>query len=509
MNVPSSRLTALATLMCVCAAGAWAADSALAPAEEAPQTLSADEDAVAITALPVRVKLQLTPAFDAVASGPSAPAADEVIAAMNDPDLTDAAWRAFFEEHFEARVFTEPLARFWEYALPLSNRAVYLSAVAACEALGGGFSHLTAGDPALDAGAMLAATTWLARTASLLTSEDRAAIRDRLSELASGEALNVVSLWRAPSVAGGIHARLAMQLCFTMAAYAAREGQGPLTFPVKLGQAPDAETFWRSRGIFLFDNGALHPGQLRSLDSVVAGIPPQLLPLSAVVVPEAAGVNPARPGVLAPYAFLPITPISMDVWTDPAAFGLGAGGPSVPEFPVSVGIEIVRMVQPMQFSRWPALVARRDALVARTARKRILFPRRDVPQAVYVDRPDELLPLTAYLWFVDSTAAFRIALDLVRVREYEAMETLLLLADLLSAGGNTTLLFSCGPDGVMRSWEAPIGRTLAGEIPLGVNGAAPFNPLNSIGIDGDYWTFFLNETGGMTAHFRRAGASQF
>ncbi|NIA13494.1 MAG: hypothetical protein GWP08_05390 [Nitrospiraceae bacterium] len=499
---------ALAMLMCVCAAGVWAADSAPTSGGEAPQAQQADEEPVAVTALPARVKLRLTPALETLASDSSAAAANEVLAAMNDTGLTDAAWRTFFEEHFKAHAFTEPLARFWEHALPLSNRAAYLSAVSACEALGGGFSHLIAKDPALDAAAMQAAAAWLARTAPLLTPEERQAIRARLSELASGEALNIVSLWRDPSAAGGAHARLAMQLCFTMAAYAERDGQGRQALPVELGQAPDAEIFWRSRGVFLFDNGALHPAQLRSLDSVVAGIPPQLLPLSAVVAPEAAGVNPARPGVLAPYAFLPVVPIPMDVWTDPAAFGLGPGGPSAPEFPVSVGIEIVRMVQPVQFSRRPTLVARRDALVARTTRKRVLFPRRDVPQAVYADRPDELLPLTAYLWFVDSTAAFRMALDFVRAREYEAMETLFLLADLLSAGGNTTLLFSCGPDGVMRSWETPIGRTLAGEIPVGANGTAPFNPLNSIGIDGDYWTFFLNETGGMTASYRRAGAPQ-
>ena len=497
MNVSPLKWMVLATLMGAGVAGAWAADDA-----------PGGEETTAITALPARNQLRLTPAFQALASGPNVPAANEVFAAMNDADLTDVAWRTFFEDHFKSYAFTEPLAQFWDHALSQSSRAAYLSSVSACEALGSGFSHLIARDPALDAPAMQAAAAWLARIAPLLAPEQRRAIHDRLSALAVGDALNVASLWSAPSAAGGAHSRLAMQLCFTMAAYGERDGQGRHALPVELGQAPDAETFWRSRGTFLFDNGALNPAQLGSLDSVVAGIPSGLLPIGAVVVPEATGVNPARPGVLAPYPFLAVVPIPMDVWTDPAAFGPGAGRPSAPLFPVSVGIEIVRMVQPVQFSRRPALVARRDALVERTGRKRILFPRRDVSPALYADAPDELLPLTAYLWLADSAAAFHMALDLVRLREFEAMETLLLLADLLSAGGNTTLVFSCGPDGLMRSWETPIGRTLAGEIPVGPNGTVPFNPVSSIGIGGDYWTFFLNETGGMTSRFRRAGAPE-
>mgnify|MGYP003351260414 CR=1 FL=1 len=117
------------------------------------------------------------------------------------------------------------------------------------------------------------------------------------------------------------------------------------------------------------------------------------------------------------------------------------------------------------------------------------FLRRGASPAAYQSAPDELLPQTAYLWFIDSNAAFEQAGGLLRFKQGEAMDALLLLADVLSAGNDATCTFRTGADGNVSRAQTPLQRM---EVMPGVYFAT------GIALAGEYWSFGIGGNGGVT-----------
>jgi hypothetical protein len=82
------------------------------------------------------------------------------------------------------------------------------------------------------------------------------------------------------------------------------------------------------------------------------------------------------------------------------------------------------------------------------------------------------------------------------MREGQAMDAVLLLADVLSGGNDTTLTFRTGTDGRVSKSEAPLQRM---EVLPGVNFAT------GIAVAGEAWSFGIGSDGGVTRDIAPAG----
>lgn len=101
---------------------------------------------------------------------------------------------------------------------------------------------------------------------------------------------------------------------------------------------------------------------------------------------------------------------------------------------------------------------------------------------------------------IDSSLAFYQGMELLKLRENEALDAVLLLADMLSGGGGSTLLFATDPLGRVVSEETALRRVAASPDLAFVTG---------IGIAGKLWTFDLNGQGGVMRYYRDGGPVEF
>ncbi len=281
--------------------------------------------------------------------------------------------------------------------------------------------------------------------------------------------------------------QLAMQACATLA---------PLAEPDRLVQLltmPETTaTFYGRSGLLLFDNGALSQAHLASLASLYEAVPQGLHGVQVLLVPASIGLSAANAGLATDGVVLDVTAMPMSVTSDPALFVPRVGYRSAPEFTLEAATQLMRVVQEVQFTRRPGLVEWRNAILARAGNREERYIRRDVPPAVFQGNPGELLPLTAYLWFVDSERAFFQAMQLLKLKEKEALDTVLLLADVLSGGTMQTLAFQTSETGIVRAAPTPVRRTAWGPGLAIVTGMA---------MSGELWNFELNDAGGVVRYY--------
>jgi hypothetical protein len=147
---------------------------------------------------------------------------------------------------------------------------------------------------------------------------------------------------------------------------------------------------------------------------------------------------------------------------------------------------LLRAVQFTQGRQRPELFQRRNFILNNAAAFQERYLRRNIEPGVYLANPDELIPLTGYLWFLDSERAFYMALDLLQLGQHPPMDTLLLLADMLSGGHSETLIFQTGPEGTVNAKAVSLRRRPMGPGLYLVSG------LNLAGVR---WGFDFNEAG--------------
>ena len=441
--------------------------------------------------------------FDKVSAGKDVAAADSAIAALANGDSSAHEWQAFFEDYFEERLFTPSLGGFWQYALHRAGeakvQAARASAIAAAEAVQQGRRRVAASPSASEASSQEAAQQWLHRIRTELEPADFRPVFQILNRAVEKYPLS----WPQDVVQrpGGHDVWLSVQTCLTIAAYAPPLGSGRETPNFAASPAFPASTraFWRNHGLLLLDNGALDIAQLTSLDSLVRAFPRDLLDTAAFVVPEALGLNAANHGLSLSGPLVIVRPAPMNLPTNSEEFFLRGERPTAPVFTVNAAASIVRAVQTTQFARRPGLRLRRDIILASARAEKGHYLRKDIPPAFYLEHPDELLPATAFLWFINSEATFRMAAELFDVKIGDPIDTALLLADLLSGGHGMTRLFRTDEAGIVSFADAPIGRSPAPVIapPATVPPQAPLalQFVTAIDIRGHRWTFELDEQG--------------
>ncbi len=406
--------------------------------------------------------------------------------------MSDSAWQDLFRTYFETHTFSPALVQFWLYAVQPANggaRVALVSGFCAWEAIRAGLGSA----PNLDSA--FSAAIYMHQLLPFLGKDGLTATMKYMAESVKGSALDLTR-----SLAPGGQTRAGMQVCLTLADYANADarGRGQLSELVTLPET--VRTFWNSTGVFLFDNGALSPPQLTSLDSVTRSFPSAIHALAAWIVPDAIGIDPAQSGLMAAGPIMALAAIAPGEMTSPSEFLPDTGQPFAPLFTISAAQQMVRAAQAVQFSRRPWLVAYRDRILARAKDRRERYLRRGVLPAVYLDQPDELLPQTAFLWCIDSAAAFRMAYEYARVGERESLDAVLLLADVLSDGGGATLLFHTDPSGIVTSGPSPIHR-----VPVGDGSPC----VNGITVGGSEWLFEVDPTGAVVTRMSPLGGRGF
>ncbi len=278
--------------------------------------------------------------------------------------------------------------------------------------------------------------------------------------------------------------RTAMQTCMTLALFGDQ-----LALKQWIALPARCTAFLGEGQAFLFGGGALAEEQFASLVSLFKSVPREVHQVLAVIVPEGAGMEAADAALSTPGMVLNIY-AGATGFTAPDEFFSELGTqPVAPVFTVEAAVQLVRAAQYVQFSLRPELQQRRDLILRNAGGEPTRYLRRALPPGAYLSNPDELLPQTAYLWCIDSTAAFQQAGGLLRFNENEPMDALLLLADVLSGGGDATLAFRTGLDGIVGSAAAAIQRA---EAFPGVAFAT------GITVGGQYWSFGIDQTGGVT-----------
>lgn len=391
----------------------------------------------------------------------TAGATDAIKEAVLDPDTKPADWQKVCRTFFEDHPFTARHGSFWAKLITEAGeaheRAAQRSGEFAAEAVAAAF-----GEEGLEIDSLRAALHWLDYIATGLSETARRPVADALRAALSKEPPDMERLLRVepleqpeetlpgnpPEVVES-----AIQTCLTLSQYAK---QGALNAWLRL---PDTmRVFQEGAGVLLFDNGVLDPPQLASLESLFRAVPPELHEVVAIIVPEGMRLDPDRAALDPPGQILEVRAEPMDLFSAPQEFTQRAGEQAAPEFTLNAAAQLFRAVQFVQFAKRPELQMFRNQILGGAGLRPERYLRRYIPPEVYQGSPDEFLPLTAFLWFLNSQKSLQMAEDLLRIGQRPPMDALMLLADVLSNGGPTTLMFITDETGHVSSRETSLQR---------------------------------------------------
>jgi hypothetical protein len=249
-----------------------------------------------------------------------------------------------------------------------------------------------------------------------------------------------------PPIPGAVFPAPAMQVAVTLGYYAGPENIG------RWMRLPELSLrIYRASGVWVFDGGALTPSQALSLGSLLTAMPTPLTGVSVVTMMS-------LPFTLrAPGLTLPLAPVSPELQRPPVALPPGAMLPSIPEFTATAARALGGIIQQRELARRPELAKRRDILLLTAEGRASSMLSAFLAPGGYAG-PDDFFPALAVLWITGSETALQAAAATVDQGEYEGLYALLLLADLLSGGGDTTLVFTANPAGQTTGSETALRR---------------------------------------------------
>lgn len=407
-------------------------------------------------------------------------AASRILEELARPGATVSDWRDAFRAYFAQNRFGEAEVFFWSNLISASGlQQTAVAQLSGVFAAAGAAAALHAAPPDFDA--LAGALRWLDSIADRLAPEHKNTVTEGVRGAMSDAPPDLTGMLRVFPGSDPAIARLGMQTALTLARFA-----GSADLKAWLQLPLTTQVFFENAHVLLFDNGALDPAQLESLASLFRAVSPALHGVTALVVPEGMGIDASQAGLMSPGVILNIASIPMDIASNPAEFIPRLGVVSAPEFTLAAATQLLRAVQFTQGRQRPELFQRRNFILNNAAAFQERYLRRSIEPGIYFANPDELIPLTGYLWFLDSERAFYMALDLLQLGQHPPMDTLLLLADMLSGGHSETLIFQIGPDGTVNSKAVPLRRRPMGPGLYLVSG------LNLAGVR---WGFDFNEAG--------------
>lgn len=458
--------------------------AAAQPTSSAPPT---GEAPAVVAPTPVALPESTSPPAPAPSTPPPPPRTATPEAAPEFEGLTipdsERAWRDDYPDLPADRGFAEVHRAFWEGVILASGEDAAIvvedSATFAAESI------VDALDPeVMDGGSLGRALAWLDSLYPRLDETMRANVTTSMGKAFGAANIDIRPLLEVGPESDFAEVSAAMQTCMTLALYT---GASTLHRWIQIPEV--TRGFLERHGIMLFDNGILDPQQLDCLGSLFDAIPFTVHGVVGVVVPQGMRAQAEAFGLRTPGLVLDIDSIPMNVYSQPEEFFPPNRQYAVPEFTLSAGMQLMRATQFVQFQQRPELGHRRNTILASASGYATRYVRQLIAPSVYQSNPSELLPLSSYVWFMDSARAWAMALDLYRLEENEAADALLLVADTLSGGSDTTLEFKIAPTGRVESQPVPLRRTI---LSPGIAYAS------GIGIDGTLWSFSFDGNGGVT-----------
>ena len=460
---------------------------------------------------------ELTQALDTLSIGADESAEAAAKRLLLDASETAGGWHDYYASFFETRAYTPGLANFWNNWVNTPGEAQMDAAIASgvcvAEALGA-----TLRRQPLDAAAALAALDWLDYLASGLDARGMEAVTASCTLAFASSRLDIAALMglapaqqpeppgprteprspaapaadqpgaAAPPAAVADTAppteeqlRVAMQTCLTLSRF-----HGTAQLREWLALPADLERFASKTGILLFDRGLMTPAHLESLDSLCRSFPETMRPAGALLVPDSMGMPTQAWGLSSMANILDIAAIPMQQLSSPEEFTARTGAAVAPEFTLEAAAQSIAALQYIAFNQRPQLAVLRDNLLFSAGNHSERYLRRNVNPGFFLDNPDALLPAVGYLWMLNSGHAFAMARNLLKIGQPQPMTSLLLLADVLSGGTDSTLVFTTSEDGVVSSAPAAIRRAMA---PPGIVA------VDAIAINGQLVEFNLDEGG--------------
>jgi hypothetical protein len=413
------------------------------------------------------------------AEGETAPL-DSFREAVGDPEISRSDWHDFFQQYYEKHVLDPAHMSFWGAAIRNDEATAVamteLSAVAAAEAL---TARVPQSPPDLDSTRL--AIGWLSQMAASLPPPQLEGIGNVVLEALRGEIIDLEPLLTIGPQTPPLAVVTGIELAIVVSVFLEIQ-----QVPRVLRLPASGQAFWNEQQILLFDNGVLSPQHLASLASLFASVPRELHNLYAILVPEAIGIAPTDLTLVPATTAMMVEVAPLDLLTDPTEFIQGTGRPAAPQFTINAAAGLMQAIQYQQFSLRPELVHRRNLILSNAGFRSGRYPRRYIEPAVYLQNPDSLLPLTSYLWFIDSSSAFNQMLQLFTLEQDQAMDIGLLLADTLSGGSAETLVFTTTPAGIVSSMSGALQRTMV---------APGISYVTGIAVGGEVYTFALGPHG--------------
>ncbi|MCP4642452.1 MAG: hypothetical protein GY851_18550 [bacterium] len=442
---------------------------------------------------------QLLAALDALGVGSDQAAAEFLAGHLMDPTITDRDWEGVFGTYLEARPFTDAHGDFWRFVLSRTSgdgqaRMALLSGLWGAEAVRHGLLRMRASGRA-DA-SLRGGLVWLNQLRPGLGDEAVRMVFDRLRGA-------YTDYWgRVPGAEAPVPLPLVIDLSVVAKRYVPRDderGRSDVSAMLRLNGT--SRQFWEQLDLFLVDNGAMDTWHVDSLVSLLGQVPRELHRIDAVITPDSAPIDPEQPQVLTAMqlAFIPLLP--MDRLSNRLEFSSDFGRVAAPEFTLAAAQGVFRAIQEVQLSQRPNLAARRDQLVARCGGDHERTLRPSLSPSVYMDNPSEYLPSMAYLYFLDTSRTFQMALYLYEAQIPDGIDTFLLIADLMTNGGSSTVAYITDEEGRVEAMELPVTRTAHPPLSDDISGAATY--VSGLEFPDATWLFDINQSGTVVGMNRR------
>jgi hypothetical protein len=252
----------------------------------------------------------------------------------------------------------------------------------------------------------------------------------------------------------------AMQVAITLGYYAGPENIG------RWMRLPETTLrTYQASGVWVFDGGALTPPQALSLGSLLSAMPASLTGVSVITM------MPLPFSLRSPGLVMPVAPVMPELQRPPVMLPPGAVLPSIPDFTATVARSLGEIIQQRELPRRPELVARRDALLMITGRAGNSMLPAFLEPGVYAG-PNDFFPSLMVLWVTGSETALQAAAANMDQGDYGGIYALLLLADLVSCGGDTALVFTTNPAGQVAGSETALRRNFLSPAQAYVTGVA-------------------------------------
>ena len=457
----------------------------------------------------------LEEALETLTRGPASEALETLGAYLEDPEFGAGDWEDVFEDFFEANSFTTGWGNSWFEAVSWGgapgDRAIEVSVIAAAEAMAAAAEGRAPSSPLSPHESFANAVAYLHELEPYTSPGGKRLVLDLVTEAVGEHTQGIVPAPGMRRVEHPAWARLGIQLGLTLAEYGRGSSEGRGRVAQALGLHPAAGDIWTASGVLVFDNAWLSESHVRSLGSLLRGIPMELHDAVAMILPSSVGVSPEGGFLRTSGRILYFNVLPMDALTSPEQFPFGRDRPVAPRFTIEAARTMALAIQETQTQLRPSLAFRLEVVSANPGERGDRALQRVIPPAVSQRPAGGVMPSIAALYFTDTARAFEMGFELLRFGSRETMDQILLFADMMSGGGATTLVYSTASNGVVRAEETPVSRTLTPVAPggggvTGLRRGGPYfeiDVLNGIQILGRRWAFEYNMDGRLERYRRR------